>query len=286
MRWERERKPRPKAEAKPFNYSTARWTQASIRHRRANPLCVECMNDGRPEPATCVDHIIPISRGGHAWDQNNWQSLCDRHHKRKTRREQMGIYSRNIINHPIDFNIANPIQNERICLAVYGNIASGKSTLCRLINRFLPDYKAINIDEYRIELSNAHPNKSFEWIDEMSKGILTNQIKINNLTIYESTGVTPFFYKTIASIEQSTRIVYIYIKCDPNECFRRHEQREALGHISIIPPNRLSTKEVIDLIDNKYRYIINDITIKSIDINTMIKEVCNQLNIKDMGRGV
>ena len=88
MRWERERTPRPKSEkVQPFKYGK-RWAQASIRHRKSNPLCVECLNDGRPEPATCVDHIIPISRGGSAWDKNNWQSLCDRHHKRKTIKEQ------------------------------------------------------------------------------------------------------------------------------------------------------------------------------------------------------
>lgn len=89
MRWERERKPRPKAEkARLFNYSQKRWEKASIRYRKENPLCVLCLKDGRPEPATCVDHIVPISRGGQAWDQNNWQSLCDRHHKRKTIKEQ------------------------------------------------------------------------------------------------------------------------------------------------------------------------------------------------------
>ena len=51
-----------------------------------NPLCVECLNMGRTEPATVVDHIVP-HRGDLAlfWDRRgNWQALCVDHHNRKT----------------------------------------------------------------------------------------------------------------------------------------------------------------------------------------------------------
>jgi len=46
---------------------------------------VHCQRDGRTNPASVVDHIIP-HRGVAAlfWDQSNWQSLCKRCHDRKT----------------------------------------------------------------------------------------------------------------------------------------------------------------------------------------------------------
>ena len=40
-------------------YHTARWSRLSRRYRTMHPLCAECQRNGRIEPATCVDHIIP-----------------------------------------------------------------------------------------------------------------------------------------------------------------------------------------------------------------------------------
>jgi 5-methylcytosine-specific restriction protein A len=51
-----------------------------------NPLCVEC---DRPEPATDVDHIVPVSGSDDPlfWDSENHQALCHSCHSRKTMRE-------------------------------------------------------------------------------------------------------------------------------------------------------------------------------------------------------
>jgi 5-methylcytosine-specific restriction protein A len=56
----------------------------------AHPLCVQCLLEGRIEPATDVDHIEPISRGGARLDESNLQSLCHAHHSAKTATEQHG----------------------------------------------------------------------------------------------------------------------------------------------------------------------------------------------------
>ena len=50
-----------------------------------HPLCVECEKEGRYVRATVVDHIVP-HRGDQTlfWDEDNWQSLCKRHHDTKT----------------------------------------------------------------------------------------------------------------------------------------------------------------------------------------------------------
>lgn len=64
-----------------------RWQLARAAYLLENPLCVECVADGRPMPATDVDHIVP-HRGDMAlfWNTANWQGLCDTHHKQKTGR--------------------------------------------------------------------------------------------------------------------------------------------------------------------------------------------------------
>ena len=66
----------------------SRWNKARKRFLEKNPLCVECMKQGRYVRATDVDHIVP-HRGDPKlfWDEGNWQALCHRCHSVKTRRE-------------------------------------------------------------------------------------------------------------------------------------------------------------------------------------------------------
>lgn len=63
----------------------AEWREARKRYLERHPLCVKCREEGRFTPATVVDHVIP-HRGDKKlfWDENNWQSLCESHHNRKT----------------------------------------------------------------------------------------------------------------------------------------------------------------------------------------------------------
>ena len=51
----------------------------------ANWRCAVC---GRP--ATEVDHVIPLDRGGDPWDPSNLQPICRGDHIEKTRGERSG----------------------------------------------------------------------------------------------------------------------------------------------------------------------------------------------------
>lgn len=69
-----------------------RWQQTRAGYLRKHPLCAHCARDGRVEPATDVDHIVP-HRGDQAlfWDRSNWQGLCHACHSRKTAAEDGGF---------------------------------------------------------------------------------------------------------------------------------------------------------------------------------------------------
>lgn len=57
------------------------WEKLSLSHRRRNPFCRFCEQQGfECTPADDVDHIIPIEDGGAKLDRNNLQSLCRKHH--------------------------------------------------------------------------------------------------------------------------------------------------------------------------------------------------------------
>jgi len=67
-----------------FNYQSGRWKKLSRMVKNEEPLCRECLKNGRPEASKVADHIIPISEGGSEWDRDNLQGLCESCHNRKS----------------------------------------------------------------------------------------------------------------------------------------------------------------------------------------------------------
>ncbi len=70
-------------------YNSRRWRSISKTFRKRYPLCAQCKRDGTITPASCVDHIKPISQYGMgvATDIKNLQSLCTKCHNSKSGRE-------------------------------------------------------------------------------------------------------------------------------------------------------------------------------------------------------
>jgi 5-methylcytosine-specific restriction endonuclease McrA len=70
-------------------YTTQRWQRLRRHKLREHPLCEYCLNVGKLEVATVVDHIVPISRGGDPYPPlDHLMSCCASHHNQKTRAEQ------------------------------------------------------------------------------------------------------------------------------------------------------------------------------------------------------
>ena len=75
------------------NYNSA-WAKMSQSYRRANPLCECCLVRGIMTDITpgdykgCVDHMIPITRGGSMYNLNNLLALCKSCHDTKSINEK------------------------------------------------------------------------------------------------------------------------------------------------------------------------------------------------------
>lgn len=69
-------------------YDSPRWRKVRAWFRKRNPLCAECLREGRTTAATLVDHIIPRRLGGAPFADSNLQSLCNECHQRKRREER------------------------------------------------------------------------------------------------------------------------------------------------------------------------------------------------------
>ena len=76
---------RASATARGYDYRWQKFAKQFLEDP-AHRLCAVCLANGKTEPATQVDHIVPFARGGEKYDVRNCQGLCDIHHAQKTRR--------------------------------------------------------------------------------------------------------------------------------------------------------------------------------------------------------
>src|SRR5262245_20827350 len=67
-------------------YTTQRWQRLRRMKLRQNPLCEQCLRQGRLEVAVVVDHIVAVSAGGDTYPPlDGLMSCCTSCHNRKTR---------------------------------------------------------------------------------------------------------------------------------------------------------------------------------------------------------
>lgn len=71
-----------------YIYHTPRWRRLRLQKLSHEPLCEHCKMEGVYKTADMVDHIKEISDGGEPYDINNLQSLCHKHHSKKTGKER------------------------------------------------------------------------------------------------------------------------------------------------------------------------------------------------------
>jgi 5-methylcytosine-specific restriction protein A len=68
-------------------YNSKQWRSTRKHYIKTNPLCEECKRNNRIMAGYCVDHITPISKGGHRTDLSNLQTLCRSCHESKSGKE-------------------------------------------------------------------------------------------------------------------------------------------------------------------------------------------------------
>lgn len=75
---------------------TYKWQKARKLFIADNPLCIDCLAEGKLIRTDEVDHIIPHKGDASLfWDRTNWRALCKSHHSAKTAREDGGFGNRN-----------------------------------------------------------------------------------------------------------------------------------------------------------------------------------------------
>lgn len=81
-------------------YKSPAWRSARLQHLSEHPFCVDCEKEGSLVFGNIVDHIKPINprnaydnqdgRYGDPLDPQNMQTMCEKHHNKKSARERNG----------------------------------------------------------------------------------------------------------------------------------------------------------------------------------------------------
>ena len=79
----------PWGKKSPQWYRQAKWRKLRAAVLQVEPLCRICDANGVARPATVVDHVQPVSKGGAKYDQRNLQPLCDKCHNTKSSSERV-----------------------------------------------------------------------------------------------------------------------------------------------------------------------------------------------------
>ncbi len=170
-----------------------------------------------------------------------------------------------------EFRIRN-----QICIVVFGNIGSGKTTFCKHLKPHLKRYDYVCLDEFRYE---NQFNMSGFLSEKKSKQQCMDAIMYNNYVLYETTGVTEFYDSVKANLlNHGSKVFYVHIKCHVEECRIRVETRPQR---IFLPYKNKTIYQILEENDRNLKTIRYDLQINSsLPLNVQIKTFIDFYNSK------
>lgn len=137
-------------------------------------------------------------------------------------------------------------------IIIYGNIASGKSTLATLLLKKLHDYSLISLDQLRIEMHHFYHHLSPIARERKAEEKCLHLIGSYNSIIFETTAATRFWKQCFLTMNaRNMRMFFVDLHCSANTCIKRFNYRNNNGHFQVAPP--YSKKLTIEQSINSYQ---------------------------------
>ena len=144
----------------------------------------------------------------------------------------------------------------KFAFIIYGNIASGKSSVAKLLAQSLPQFKHLCADDIRIKASLSGKILS----ENELYSLMVEQISQHTQVIFESTGAGNFFKHYLRQFKATGfKIVRVYLKCSPLVCYKRYQNRinTSAAMVPMAYPTNIKTS--IEDINNKISGLTCDI---------------------------
>ncbi len=153
-------------------------------------------------------------------------------------------------------------------IAIIGNIASGKSTVSKLLSEQLPDYVYLSIDEFRVRFrSSTKRGEANAW-----QAIMIAVFKNDNI-IFESSGTSLHYDEIVSGFKKrGGKVTVIKLECPIHESMLRRRLQLKNGYVP--PPFCYSTNlpTSVSFIHTKLTEIKSDLTYNSMEANAT--EIC------------
>ena len=122
------------------------------------------------------------------------------------------------------------------CLIIVGNIAAGKTAVCRAWLSKSLHYSFVCLDDYRDIAHVFTPPVSAWGNEQMAQKLALNPISDEEpFLLFETTGTGRFFDRALRQlIVKGYQIRMVHLQCDPDECLKRFHRRSYKGYI--LPP--------------------------------------------------
>ena len=116
-------------------------------------------------------------------------------------------------------------------ILIIGNVASGKSTISKMVIDRSSKYKYVSLDAERLKLHASNKNMDVKLLDRQA--IHNCEKKLNGeFILFESNGVSKFYHHVKRILKtKGYKILTIKLKCDQRECKRRLKNRVLHGQL-------------------------------------------------------
>lgn len=160
-------------------------------------------------------------------------------------------------------------------IVVFGNIASGKSTFCKMLQKEIPYLKYVCIDDFRIKNRYLVMNEILK--EKKSESECLDAID-SDFILFETTGATFFWDRVrVKLIEKEYNITFIKIETSLVDCLIRFRNRPSKGatppYVKGTSIHNILYKTAQNIKITKYDFVINSNTIDSNELFNIIGKI-------------
>jgi predicted ABC-type ATPase len=144
----------------------------------------------------------------------------------------------------------------KFAFIIYGNIASGKTSVAKLLAQSLPQLKHLCADDIRVQSSLDGKILSENEV----YSLMVEHISQHTQVIFESTGAGNFFKHYLRQFTATGfKVIKVYLKCSPLVCYNRYQNRidTSAAMVPMAHPSNIKTS--IEHINNKISGLTCDI---------------------------
>lgn len=120
---------------------------------------------------------------------------------------------------------------QKACIIVYGNIASGKSTLCQhlLQHQAFARYQYLCLDEIKLETFQKNQQLNPFQLNENAKNVFFEKLQTMPFVVYETLGIGKLYEQAIKHLKsEGYSLLFVYKSCAPQQCLTYYQQRNTI----------------------------------------------------------